>query len=172
MNTLDLILLVPLAYFAWKGFSKGFIITLAMLVGILLGIYAAIHFSEFTASYLHENMKLDGGNIRLVAYLLTFILVLVLVYLLGHLLTSVVNTTGLGVFNRIAGLFLGIVKGLLIIGALLVFLNKIDPKSYLVSTKLKTGSLLYNPVSDSFEKVFPLVETYTGKAKELINGKQ
>ena len=93
MTTLDIILLVPLAYFAYKGFVKGFIITFAMLAGLLLGLYAAIHFSEYSTTLLQEKLGFHSGNIRLISYLFTFVVVLVLVYLLGHFLTGVVKTT-------------------------------------------------------------------------------
>ena len=170
MNTLDIILLVPLAYFAYKGFVKGFIITFAMLAGLLLGLYAAIHFSEYSTTLLQEKLGFHSGNIRLISYLFTFVVVLVLVYLLGHFLTGVVKTTGLGFVNRIAGLLLGIVKGLLIISVILVLLGKIDPKSYLIPLKSRQESVLYKPVSAIAVRVFPVLEQYTGKASEFIMG--
>lgn len=107
MNILDLVLLVPLAYFAWKGFSKGFIITLAMLAGILIGFYAAIHFSEFVADLLRKQFDMKSSNIKPISYLFTFTIVLVLTFLLGQFLTSVVKTTGLGIVNRIARIITG-----------------------------------------------------------------
>ncbi len=168
MNILDLVLLIPLAYFAWKGFSKGFIITLAMLAGILIGFYAAIHFSEFAADLLRDHFDMKSSNIKPISYLFTFIIVLVLTFLLGQFLTSVVKTTGLGIVNRIAGLLLGAAKGLLIVSALMMVLDKIDPKSYLVSKEQKEESILYKPLSAVAPKVFPLLKTYSNKAKEYI----
>ncbi|MBK7173237.1 MAG: CvpA family protein [Bacteroidales bacterium] len=168
MNILDLVLLVPLAYFAWKGFSKGFIITLAMLAGILIGFYAAIHFSEFVADLLRKQFDMKSSNIKPISYLFTFTIVLVLTFLLGQFLTSVVKTTGLGIVNRIAGLLLGVAKGLLIVSALVMVLEKIDPKSYLVTKEQKDESALYKPLASVAPKVFPLLKTYTNKAKEYI----
>lgn len=170
MNTLDIILLIPLAYFAYKGFAKGFIITLAMLAGILLGFYVAIHFSDYAVTLLQDQLNFRSSNIRLIAYVFTFIVALVLVYLLGQFLTGAVKTAGLGIFNRIAGLVLGIVKGLLIISAFVVLFGKIDPKSYLIPQKSKEESVLYKPVLAISEQVFPALKSYTEKAKEMIMG--
>jgi membrane protein required for colicin V production len=172
MNTLDIIILIPLAYFAFKGFTKGFIITLAMLAGILIGLYAAIHFSEYSTKLLQDNLNFHSSNIRMISYLITFIVVLVLVYLLGKFLTGVVKTTGLGFVNRLAGLLLGIAKGLLIISAFVVLFGKIDPKSYLIPLKSKQESILYKPVSAIAPKIFPVMEQYTDKAKDLILGEE
>jgi membrane protein required for colicin V production len=170
MNTLDIVLLVPLAYFAFKGFTKGFIITLAMLAGLLLGLYAAIHFSEYSVTLLQDNLNFHSSNIRLISYIFTFVVVLVLVYFLGQFLTGVVKTTGLGFVNRLGGLLLGIAKGLLIISAIVVIFGKIDPKSYLISQKTKEESVLYKPVSSIAIQLFPVMQSYTDKAKEMIIG--
>jgi membrane protein required for colicin V production len=172
MNTLDIIILIPLAYFAYKGFAKGFIITLAMLAGLLLGLYAAINFSEYSVTLLKDQLHMESANIRMIAYLFTFVVVLVLVYLLGHFLTGVVKTTGLGIVNRIAGLLLGVLKGLMIISVLIVLFGKIDPKSYLIPEKSKTESVLYKPVATISEQVFPVLQKYTQKAKELLMGEE
>jgi membrane protein required for colicin V production len=168
MNILDIIILVPLAYFAYKGFAKGFIITLAMLAGLLLGLYAAIHFSEYTVTLLRDQFNMDSANIRLIAYLFTFVVVLILVYLLGQFLTKVAKTTGLGIFNRIAGLLLGVLKGLMIVSVLVVLFGKIDPKSFLIPEKTKKESMFYKPVSEISEMVFPFLKSYSEKAKKLI----
>ncbi|NVO19456.1 MAG: CvpA family protein [Bacteroidetes bacterium] len=172
MNTLDIIMLIPLAYFAYRGFSKGFIITLAMLAGLLLGLYAAIHLSEYTSNLLQNDLHFHSTNIRWIAYLLTFITVIVLVYLLGQFLTGIVKTTGLGLLNRIAGLLLGIAKGVLIVSAFLVLFGKIDPKSYLISSELKKGSVLYKPLSSIAMEIYPVMEKYSEKAKEMILGNE
>ncbi len=41
MNLLDLLLLIPVVWLCIRGFSKGFIIELASLIGMVLGILAA-----------------------------------------------------------------------------------------------------------------------------------
>ena len=168
MNIIDLVLLIPLAYFGYKGFSKGFIITLAMLVGIMIGFYAAIHFSEFVADLLKNQFNVNSPNIKPISYLFTFVIVLVLTFLLGQFLTSIVKITGLGIINRIAGLILGIAKGLIILSALVMVLEKIDPKSFLVSKELKNESALFKPVSAIAPEIFPLLKTYGKKAKDYI----
>ena len=41
MNYLDFIIAVPLLWGAWKGFQRGIIFEIAMLIGIILGLYLA-----------------------------------------------------------------------------------------------------------------------------------
>lgn len=40
MNLLDLFMLIPVVWLCIRGFSKGFIIELASLIGLVLGILA------------------------------------------------------------------------------------------------------------------------------------
>ena len=168
MNTLDIIILIPLAWFAFKGFKNGLIIEVAMLAGLVLGLFAAIHLSEYTAVLMIENFKLPEKNVKIVSYVVTFVITLLLVYLLGRLLTGLVKTAGLGVFNRLAGTGLGIVKALLIVGAFLMLFGKIDPNSYLIPEKQKEESLFYKPVVSTMPVIFPVLQKYTAKVKEFI----
>lgn len=169
MNWLDLIIALPLAYFAFKGFSKGLIITLAMLVGLVLGLWGAIHLSDIMITFLQDQMNLKSNNINLIAYLVTFIVVFFLVYLLGNALNAVVKTVGLGIVNRLAGGVIGIVKGLLIVSALIIVINKVDPYSKLISQEQKTESILYKPVEVVAPLVFPTVKKYYGQVREMLN---
>jgi membrane protein required for colicin V production len=168
MSTLDIILAIFLFYFAFKGFTSGFIISIATLAGLVLGFYAASHFSEFTANWLQKDMGLKSGNIKLIAYIVTFVIVVVLIFLLGRFMTGVVKTAGLGIVNRLAGAVLGIAKGLLIASFLFLLFTRIDPHESLFTAKNKKGSVLYKPVSAVAPAVIPLLQQYTEKVQNLL----
>jgi len=168
MSTLDIILALFLFYFAYRGFSNGFIISIATLLGLILGFYAASHFSEFTANWLQHDMGLKSGNIRLIAYIVTFVIVVVLIFLLGRFMTGVVKTVGLGIVNRLAGALFGIAKGLLIASFLFLLFSRIDPNESLFTAAHKKGSVLYKPVAAVAPAVIPLVQKYTVQVEEMI----
>jgi membrane protein required for colicin V production len=168
MSTLDIILVIFLFYFAYKGFTNGFIISIATLVGLVVGFYAASHFSEFTANWLQHDMGLKSSNIKLIAYIVTFVIVVVLIFLLGRFLTGVVKTVGLGIVNRLAGALLGIAKGALIASLLFLLFSKIDPNQSLFTAQHKKGSVLYKPVSAVAPAVIPLIQKYTAEVEEMI----
>ncbi len=169
MSTLDIILGLFLLYFAFKGFTNGFIISIATLAGLVIGFYAASHFSEFTANWLQHDMGLKSSNIKLIAYIVTFVIVVILIYLLGRFLTGVVKTVGLGIVNRLAGVLFGIAKGLLIASLLFLLFTRIDPHESLFKASHKKGSVLYKPVSSVAPAVIPLVQKYTVQVKEMIH---
>jgi membrane protein required for colicin V production len=171
MSTLDIILALFLSYFAFKGFSNGFIVSIATLIGLVIGFYAATHFSEFTANWLKSDLGLESSNIKLIAYIVTFAIVVVLIFLLGRFLTGVVKTVGLGIVNRLAGAIFGIAKGALIVSFLFMFLSRIDSQGSLLSAEQKNGSVLYKPVSMVAPATIPLVKKYTTQVEELIQDK-
>jgi membrane protein required for colicin V production len=171
MSTLDIILAIFLFYFAYKGFSNGFIISIATLIGLVLGFYAASHFSEFTANWLQHDMGLKSGNIKLIAYIVTFVIVVILIFLLGRFLTGVVKTVGLGIVNRLAGALFGIAKGLLIASFLFLLFARIDPNESLFTSSHKKGSVLYKPVAAVAPAVIPLVQKYTVQVEDMIRKK-
>lgn len=172
MNYLDVIILLPLAYFFIRGFMKGFIITIAMLAGLLLGLWAAIHLSEYTSAILVQRFHFDSQNIKMVAYLLTFLAVIIMVYLIGRLLTGVVKTAGLGIFNRLAGALAGAAKGLLLVSALILLITKVDPKNSLISQDTKNDSFAYRPVESIAPAVYPLLQKYYEKVEDFIKDKK
>jgi membrane protein required for colicin V production len=168
MNVIDIIILVPLAFFAYRGFTKGFFISVAMLAGLLLGFYAAINFSELMADFLTNRLNLASNNIKFIAYITTFLLAVVLVYLLGQFLSGLAKTAGLGLVNRLGGALLGIVKGLIIVSTFLLLLAKIDPKAQLVSQKTRDESISFKPVLSIAPAIYPVLKKYSDRVLDLM----
>lgn len=165
---LDIILIIPLLWFAWKGFSKGFIIELASLAALILGIYVASHFSDFTANFLTENLNFTSEYLNIIAFAITFIGVVILTHLLGRLLESVVKIAMLGFVNKIAGVAFGILKAALVLSGLFYILHTVDASDKLISRETKENSILYKPVSSLIYIVMPAVENleWPGKTRE------
>jgi len=155
-------------YFAYKGFTNGLIISLATLAGLILGLYAASHFSEFTANWLKQDMGLKSDNIKLIAYIVTFAIVVVVIFLLGKFMTGVVKTVGLGIVNRLGGTLFGIFKGLMLVSFLFLLFSRIDPQEKLLSAETKSDSYLYYPVSAIAPAIIPILKKYTVKVQDFI----
>lgn len=163
---LDIILIIPLLWFAWKGFSKGFIIELASLAALILGIYAASHFSDFTARFLTDKLNFTSEYLNIIAFALTFIGVVILAHLLGRLLESVVKIAMLGFVNKIAGTAFGILKAALVLSGLFYILHTVDASDKLVSRETKENSILYKPISSLIYMVMPAVENLEWPGKD------
>ena len=55
MNYLDIIIIVLVLIFGIGGWRKGIIIEIATLLALILGLYGAFHFSDFTAEQLVQH---------------------------------------------------------------------------------------------------------------------
>jgi membrane protein required for colicin V production len=152
MNYIDLIIALFLAWFAYKGFTKGLIIELASLAALVLGIYAALYFSDITADFLVTYLKVGKKYLSLIAFVLTFILVVIGVVTLGRILEKFIDILLLGFLNKLAGAVFGVLKGMLILSLLLMLMNYIGAGN-LLDKKTRESSLFYETV----ESVAPML---------------
>ena len=110
MNYIDIVILLFLLYGAFRGFSKGLIIEVATLAGLILGVFIAIRYSPFTEGILKDFLNITSRYLSYIALAVTFLLVVIAVYLLGKMLTRLVDIISLGLVNKLLGTLLGIAK--------------------------------------------------------------
>lgn len=158
MNYIDIIIVIPLLWGAYKGYTKGFIIEAASIAALLLGIYGAIHFSVYTSELLIDNFNIGSKYLPLISFALTFILIVIAVHFVARLVNKLIKAVALNFVNRIAGAVFGVAKFALIISIILNLLNKFDNKSEFIKEDMRKNSLLYKPVSKLSGIIFPGLE--------------
>lgn len=158
MNWIDILLVIPLAYAAWKGFRKGFIIELFTLLALLVGIYAGINFSDWTAGFIQKQFEFEGRYLPVIAFTLTFLGVAILVYFLGKLIEGMLKLVQLSLVNKLLGLLFGTIKVLYILSIVLVLVETYDERGNFISEEVKDASLLYHPVVKTSMVTIPAVE--------------
>jgi membrane protein required for colicin V production len=166
MNYLDLILGILLIVAAINGFAKGFVEELAGLVGLVLGIWIAIHFSDFVANFLTDTFHWSFKQLNIIAFIITFILVVVLVQIIGSVISKMVKAVHLGFLNRLAGVALGLAKGALILSVLLVVFDKINKDVHLISEETTNNSRMYEPVKNFAPGIFPFLDFWGENSKD------
>lgn len=149
MNWLDILLLIILGAAAWKGFRRGFIIEMASLVGVVLGIWAGIHLSERVIDSLELEVKSAAF-----AFLITFALVLALVVLIGHGLTKLIDLASLSIPNKIAGIAFGVLRSAFTLSIALNLLHGWTEGS-MPPADVREASRLHAPVSAFAPLVVP-----------------
>ena len=157
MNIIDLVFLIILLWSAYKGFRKGFILQLSTLAALLLGIFGAIKFSDFTATLLTENFEISNQYIQIIAFAVTFIAIVIAVHLVAKLIEKLIQAIALGFINRLLGVVFGVAKIAFIISIILVLVNKANDKYNLYpSIAEKAGMRIVNkykrPVLNRTEK--------------------
>jgi len=156
MNVLDIIFLVPLIWFAYRGFQKGFIIELSSLVALILGIYIAINFSGLTAGWLTDNFDISEKYLTIISFIVTFIVVVVGVFMIGKVLEKFIDVLLLGFINKIAGGAFGVIKAAFLISVVLWIINSFDSVgNYIIKQETRKGSVLYGPVESFAPTIIP-----------------
>jgi membrane protein required for colicin V production len=146
MNFIDILLLIPLIFAAWKGFQKGLIIEVFTLMAFFVGIYAGINFSDSAAEWLKEKFDLSSDYLPIAAFTVTFLVIGALVFFAGKAIEQVVKITALSPVNKMGGLLFGTVKMILILSVFLSVLESYSEKNNLISKATKEASILYKPV--------------------------
>lgn len=161
MNVIDLLLLIPLCYAAWVGFKKGFVVELFTLLALLVGLYAALNFSEYAESKLSEDFDLEHLYVTPVSFLLTFLAVGAGVYFLGKVIEKMLTITLLSPLNKVAGILFSLVKMAYILSVLLIIFDSFDERNHWVKSDIKQESSLYLPIQELGKKTIPGISTST-----------
>ncbi len=157
MSFLDIVLGLLLIYGLYKGLKNGLFVEIASLIALIAGLFGAIHFSYIAGDYLHEHMQWNERYINLAAFIITFIVIVLAVHVAGKFLTKVADFAMLGLLNKIAGGIFGTLKVAVILGALLIFFERVNSSVGLVKNENMDGSVLYEPVKEIGAFVFNAV---------------
>ncbi|MEN8797955.1 MAG: CvpA family protein [Flavobacteriaceae bacterium] len=166
MGFLDIILAMLLAYGLYKGLKNGFFVEIASLVALIAGLFGAIHFSYITGEYLAEYLDWEEQYIALFAFIATFVIIVILIHMVGKFLSKVTDFTLLGILNKIAGGIFGALKTAVIVGALLIYFDKMNNSANIVKPETIGSSILYTPLKDIGGFVFGKVLNRQGFGSE------
>ena len=155
MNTVDLVFAILLLWAAYRGFTKGFIVQLATLAALLLGILGAVLFSDFTSGLIITKFDVSGQYLPILSFAVTFIVIVIAVHLLAKVLNKLIDAIALGIVNRLLGVLFSLLKTAFIVSIVLVLINKADNKYNFIPDETKDESLLYKPLSNFAPMIFP-----------------
>lgn len=171
MNWLDWTLLALLVFAAAKGFMRGFIVEIASLLALVVGVWVAARYGKDLA----EAVGL-GADRETLAFLLTFVAVLVAVHLLARFLTTLIDLAQLGLPNKFAGLLFGALRAAFTLSIALNLLAGWSDDG-LPPPDARNGSTLYGPLRAAAPTVIPALgetkwvkqalERATEEAREL-----
>lgn len=155
MNTIDLVFTVLLLWAAYRGYTKGFIVQLATLAALLLGILGAVMFSDFTSELIIKKFDVSGQYLPVISFAVTFIAIVIAVHLLAKMLNKLIDAIALGIVNRLLGVTFSVLKIAFIVSIILVLVNKVDNKYQFIPESTKEESLMYKPLSNFAPMIFP-----------------
>lgn len=147
MSTLDFLFLAPPIIGAIRGAVKGFIQTVATILGYLTGFILAFFFHNEILDHLKTSFQLPANfATKALVYAIVFIVPALFFKLLGKTLSASLKWLSLGVFNTVLGFFAGAIKYLAIILSF-VYLIELLPfeltKNWLTELEAKSKVFLF-----------------------------
>lgn len=160
MNYIDLVLGIILIIAAIQGFRKGFIVELASLAALVLGIWGGIKFSDWTADFITDITGYQSKNLNTIAFIVTFIAIVIIIHILGKILDNAIKAVALGFLNRLAGIIFGVLKTAVILSILLLLFDSIDENVHILPSSQKAESKLYSPMKQLVPTLFPFIKLW------------
>jgi membrane protein required for colicin V production len=164
MNFLDILIAIPLCFFIYKGWRRGLVFEVAALAGIVVGVWACVHFSTWVA----EKLQLQSDSGVLIAFFITFAAVVVLAYFLGKAIEGIFKMVKLNFLNKILGALLGMAKCLCVISVLLNFILLIDTGEIILTPTVKEESVLFKPSYRIGNKMTATLKAYVIEQRDQL----
>jgi membrane protein required for colicin V production len=132
MIALDFILLGIILVVGFLGFKRGFLESLGSIFGIVIATIIASRFYPGVASWFGDS-NLSNIIAFIIIFSLTVKLVSILFWVLGKLFQIVTVLPFVSSFDRLLGLILGIVEGILILAVVLNFFLKFPINEWMIT---------------------------------------
>lgn len=134
-----------------RGFVKEAMSLFTWAVAILIGMKFSPQLADL--NFMNELIKTPSLR-HIVAFLTLFFAVIILGGMINFLISTVVQKTGLGGFNRLVGMVFGFARGVLLVGVLILLAKHTaipqDPwwsKTTLIPT--------FEPVANTIDRLMP-----------------
>lgn len=145
MNSLDIFLLIFIAYFTIRGVFRGLIKELIIVLALILGYYLSMSFYEPLGKWLILNFKsLPQTGSQILAFVLIFVFVNIGLRIIGSFLEKLIKLVFLSSLNRLGGALFGLLKSLFFL-SIIVFILRLIPYSPKFLQKIGAGQSLIWP---------------------------
>lgn len=99
----DVAIIAIVGFFAWRGWRRGLLMSLAGLVGFIAATLAAVFGYRIVATPIRDLFGVSRGTAAIAAAVTIFLVVSILFFLGGRMLTKLVRLTKWGTVNAAAG---------------------------------------------------------------------
>lgn len=157
MVIIDIILGALILFGIIRGFFKGLFVEIASLLALVLGVYGAIHFSDYAANFLESKTEWSENTINITAFAVTFIIIVLAIMLAGRALTKLANFAMLGLLNKLLGALFGGIKLAFALSILIIVFEKFNKTFVFTDEETIEESVLYEPVKSIAPMLFPIL---------------
>lgn len=171
MNLLDFVILIPIAYFCYRGFVNGIIKEVFSIIGIILGVFLTFQYMDPVSAAIKPFFEEGASFIPFISAIIIFVGTLSLVHLAAFLSKKFLETIQLNFVNRIAGAGFGFLKSGIVISAVLLILAGFS----IPSQEARQDSATYSYVIylapwayDTVAAVYPGAEDFTTTIQKTL----
>ncbi len=166
MVWIDVVLLIIIIWFAYRGLKNGLIIELSSLVALLLAVWAALKYGNILTELFQRYLSLEGNYVPFVSFVVMFLVVLLLVNFIASLITKALQIAHLGILNRLLGLLFSILKVGIILSLWVNGFDRINNTYTFASTEVINNSYLYQPLNAFAEKIYEFSNDHFDEVKK------
>jgi uncharacterized membrane protein required for colicin V production len=167
VSTFDIILLAILVLFMLAGWRSGFLKKFISLVCLALSLIVATKYASDVGEEVFIPMGASGGMATTFAFL-SIVGVIMLIQAIVYKVA--IKKLGEGLWNKIAGVILGLVEGGIILSMIVIFLSIYF---HYPSQETRSTSSLYLPVKNLAPQIFDSINTFFPESEdfyeEIIN---
>lgn len=152
---LDVLVMIAMVYSIWQGITKGFFVSLASFLSIMIGTIAALKFSNVIKTYMYESMNWDSKFVPVLSFVLVFVLAVFLTTLIAKFVTKVFDAIMLGMLNRLLGVLFQVLLTAFIICVILSMFDEVNVNNMLASKETLEKSFSYTCYRGISENILP-----------------
>jgi membrane protein required for colicin V production len=161
MTLIDIVLGMLLIVSMFSGYRAGFVKKVIGIICLVLALVLATKFSADVNELLFESIGISGRT----GFILSFLIIVVSITLIQSILYRLLIKDMVdALWNKILGLFVGVIEGGLFISIGLIILSVY---LHLPSEKTKASSELYKPLKNFSPMVFDQVNTFLPESEDF-----
>ena len=155
---LDIFFAIPLIWGIVRGLMSGFVRSLSVFIGLILGVYLAHIYAPDLSPTISEWFTLSARQCLSFAYVLIFIAVMLLVAIVARILDKFLHLILLGWLNKLLGALFGFFKWAIILSLFIMLIEYANSKFEFLTPEKKSESLLYEPIKSVVPTIMPYVK--------------
>ena len=139
MNMIDLLILVPLLFFAFRGFRNGLVKEVFGLIGLVLAVFFSFQYMAEFSVLIREQLDTQSPYVPYFSFGILFLLVLLAVQVIIYFTEGLLRIVFLSLPNRLFGAVFSAFKSALVISIILLLFSGFA----LPDTETRSESLFY-----------------------------
>jgi membrane protein required for colicin V production len=162
MNWLDIVIIIALAVSVFGGLKAGIIKVLFTIAGLIIGVVLAGNYSGALGDRL--TFISDPNTAGIVAFVLIMVVVMIVAAILAFVIKKIASAVLLGWVNHLGGAVLGLILGMIFVGAILSMYLK-----FLGDNSTITNSWLAGFLLDKFPIVMGFLPSQFDSVRDFFN---